>query len=75
MRISCIFLCNSQRNCFCFLLQDELRQRDPESITQDVITEIVANQLGKVAPMNEEIMGKFKELLSGMMNQQGDDVE
>ena len=75
MRISCIFLCNSQRICCCFLLQDELRQRDPESITQDDITEIVANQLGMVAPKNEETTEQFKALLTGMMKQQGDDVE
>ena len=56
-------------------IQDELRQRAPATLTQDDITEIVANQLGMVAPMDEESMVKFKELLTGMMNQQGDDAE
>ena len=56
-------------------IQDELRQRDPESITQDDVTEIVANQLGMVAPMNEETTEQFKALLTGMMKQQRDDAE
>ena len=56
-------------------IQDELRQRDPATLTQEDVTEIVANQLGMVAPMNEETMEQFKALLTGMMNQQGDDAE
>jgi len=56
-------------------IQDELRQRDPGSITHDDIIEIVANQLGMVAPMNEETTEQFKVLLTGMMKQQGDDAE
>ena len=56
-------------------IQDELRQRDPATLTQDDITEIVANQLGMVAPMNEETTEQFKALLTGLMNQQGDTAE
>ena len=56
-------------------IQDELRQCDPAKLIQDDITEIVANQLGMVAPMNEETTEQFKALLTGMMKQQGDDAE
>ena len=56
-------------------IQDELRQRAPAKLTQDDVTEIVANQLGMVALMNEETTEQFKALLTGMMNQQGDDAE
>ena len=52
-----------------FLLQDELRQRDPATLTQDDVTEIVANQLAMVAPMDEGTTEQFKSLLTGMMKQ------
>ena len=56
-------------------IQDELRKCDPATLTQEDVTETVANQLGMVAPMNEETTEQFKELLSRMMNQQADDAE
>ena len=48
-------------------IQDEIRERDPKTLTKDDVTEIVVNQLGLVAPMSEKTTGLFRKLLKGMM--------
>ena len=48
-------------------IQDEIRERDPKTLTKDDVTEIVVNQLGLVAPMGEKTTGLFRKLLKGMM--------
>ena len=48
-------------------VQDEIRERDPKTLTKDDVTEIVVNQLGLVAPMGEKTTGLFRKLIKGMM--------
>jgi hypothetical protein len=48
-------------------IQNEIRERDPKTLTKDDVTEIVVNQLGLVAPMSEKTTGLFRKLLKGMM--------
>ena len=48
-------------------IQDEIRERDPKTLTKDDVTEIVVNQLGLIAPMGEKTTGLFRKLLKGMM--------
>ena len=48
-------------------IQDEIRERDPKTLTKDDVTEIVVNQLGLVAPMSEKTTSLFRKLLKGMM--------
>ena len=48
-------------------IQDEIRERDPKTLTKDEVTEIVVNQLGLVAPLGEKTSGLFRKLLKGMM--------
>ena len=48
-------------------IQDEIRERDPKTLTKDDVTEIVVNQLGLVAPMGEKTTGLFRKLLKGMI--------
>ena len=48
-------------------IQDEIRERDPKTLTKDDVTEIVVNQLGLVAPMGEKTTSLFRKLLKGMM--------
>ena len=48
-------------------IQEEIRERDPKTLTKDEVTEIVVNQLGLVAPLGEKTSGRFRNLLKGMM--------
>ena len=48
-------------------IQEEIRERDPKTLTKDEVTEIVVNQLGLVAPLGEKTSGLFRKLLKGMM--------
>ena len=48
-------------------IQEEIRERDPKTLTKDEVTEIVVNQLGLVAPLGEKPSGLFRKLLKGMM--------
>lgn len=48
-------------------IQEEIRERDPKTLTKDEVTEIVVNQLGLVAPLGEKTFGLFRKLLNGMM--------
>ena len=48
-------------------IQNEIRERDPKTLTKDDVTEIVVNQLGLIAPMGEKTTGLFRKLLKGMM--------